>query len=473
MSLWLAIAAVAWGALAFGAVYEWAWWPLLAFCAAAGALGLIRSRGQRDRLPVVLLGAFGVVGLAVALQLVPLPASVLRAISPATDAFLLQHNVPYAALAPSGAARHALSLFPTDTVHTLALFVGLSLLLAGLAVSLRAPTVRRLAASVIALAVLMALIAIVQKATVTTGKVYGFWTPEERGDLFGPFVNKNHFAGWMVMALPLAVGLVCAGIARGMRGVKPEWRERILWLSSPAASAIVLTAFATLIMGLSLVMSLSRSGITAFAASLLLAGWAVTRRQAGASRRRAATAYIALVFIVAVGWAGVDTVARRFAAASWNDMGRRLGAWEDTIRIARDFPLTGVGLNAYGEAMLGYQTTDLEQHFAQAHDDYLQLAAEGGLLVGIPVIIAVFLFVREIRRRFREDADDTTTYWLRIGAVTGLVAIALQECVEFSLQMPGNAVLFTVLAAIAIHKPAGGRAEARHYTLRGMNGETR
>lgn len=67
---------------------------------------------------------------------------------------------------------------------------------------------------------------------------------------------------------------------------------------------------------------------------------------------------MALVFVVAVGWAGVDTVARRFAAASWDVAELRIGAWEGTIRIARDCPLTGVGLNGYGQAMLGCQSAE-------------------------------------------------------------------------------------------------------------------
>ena len=259
----------------------------------------------------------------------------------------------------------------------------------------------------------------------------------------------------MVMALPLVVGLAAGRIARGMRGVKPGWRNRVLWLSSPDANLLILTAFATLVMGLSLVLSFSRSGITAFAASVVLTAWVVARRQARWPRRTLATAYVATVLVVAVGWAGVDAVARRFTVARWDDIGGRLGAWQDALRIAGDFPLAGVGINAFGEAMLDYQTTILHLHFTTAHNDWLQLAAEGGLLVGVPILIALVLLVREIRRRFQERLDDARTYWIRVGAAVGLVAIALQEVVEFSLQIPGNAILFTVLAAIAIHRPAG------------------
>ena len=91
-------------------------------------------------------------------------------------------------------------------------------------------------------------------------------------------------------------------------------------------------------------------------------------------------------------------------------------------------------------------------HFAEAHNEYLQLAAEGGVLVCVPIVAALVVFVAGVRRRFREAPKDGTTYWLRVGAVIGLLCIALQSLVEFSLQMPGNAVLFALLAAIAIHR---------------------
>jgi O-antigen ligase len=88
----------------------------------------------------------------------------------------------------------------------------------------------------------------------------------------------------------------------------------------------------------------------------------------------------------------------------------------------------------------------------EAHNDYLQLLVEGGWLVAVPALALIGLFAREVRRRFRDALDDRTGYWLRLGAVTGLVAIAFQEIVEFSLQMPGNAALFTVLAAVAMRR---------------------
>jgi hypothetical protein len=77
--------------------------------------------------------------------------------------------------------------------------------------------------------------------------------------------------------------------------------------------------------------------------------------------------------------------------------------------------------------------------------------AEGGVLLTIPAALCAGAFILAVRRRFIEDAS-VRTYWLRAGAVTGLTAIALQETVEFSLQMPGNAALFAVMCGIALHK---------------------
>ncbi|HEX5635105.1 MAG TPA: O-antigen ligase family protein, partial [Gemmatimonadales bacterium] len=135
----------------------------------------------------------------------------------------------------------------------------------------------------------------------------------------------------------------------------------------------------------------------------------------------------------------------------------RKNIWTDSAAVIRDFPVTGTGLNTFGTAMIRYQTSQTDQHFQEAHNDYLQVLVEGGLLVGLPALAAFVLAIRAIRRRFRAGDDDAMTYWVRAGAATGLAAIALQAIVEFSLQMPGNAALFVVLLAIAMHGAARRR----------------
>jgi O-antigen ligase len=118
----------------------------------------------------------------------------------------------------------------------------------------------------------------------------------------------------------------------------------------------------------------------------------------------------------------------------------------------RRFPLTGTGINTYPTVTPFFQA-GLVPTPVEAHSDYLQLAAEGGLLVGVPAVALVVLFAREVRRRFAAAGPSLTSYWLRVGAVAGLVAIAVQETVDFSLQLPGNAVMFAALCTIAVHRP--------------------
>jgi len=446
---------LAWGLLAFGAVYPWAYWPLLAGAVATGLWGWWIGRPDRaDRgervgkgLTPVATGLL-LVTLAGLIQLASLPRPTLARVSPAAVALLDQLSVPFA----TGAiVAHPLSVDPEATRVAMAFLVSLAIFLLGLTRGLSVVGARPITAGVVTLGLVAALIAIIQRAFVTD-KIYGFWTPVFRTQPYGTFVNRNHFAGWMVMALALALGYFGGRLARAMRGVKPTWRDRVLWWSSPAANQLVLVATAIVIMGVALVLSLSRSGFTCFLLAIALTGWAIARRQTTGARKAAGLAYLVFVVFLALGWAGVDALARRFAAPQWFDMQGRLGAWDDALRVAGEFWLTGTGLNTYGTTMLVYQAHGLESHYVQAHNDYLQLAAEGGLLVGVPIVVAIVLFARDVRCRFRERADDTTTYWLRVGAVTGLLAIALQETVDFSLQMPGNAALFVVLAAIALHR---------------------
>jgi O-antigen ligase len=100
-----------------------------------------------------------------------------------------------------------------------------------------------------------------------------------------------------------------------------------------------------------------------------------------------------------------------------------------------------------------YPTSDTTVHAVQAHNDYLQLAVEGGLLVGIPLLIAVVAMIRTIIRRLHTPQDERT-WWIRLGAAAGICGIAVQEITDFSLQIPGVALLFAVVVAIAIHEPA-------------------
>ena len=447
---------LAWGVLLFGGVYPWVYVPLLVMAGAVGIAGLLTSREPAGS-HRWLAAAFGALFLVGVFQIVPLPTDLRLTISPASERFPgRQSPEPPGSQTPAERvqAMRPLSVEPGRTAVGLALLGGLSLLLVGAARRLRTDDVVYVVRGVLVLGAVLALVGIVQRSA-GSGKIYSFWELGFGSSIFGPFSNKNHFAGWMIMAIPAGLGYFCSGVTAGMRGVKPVLRERLLWFASPSANRLVLTAVALVLMATSLVLTMSRSGISSFCVALALLGWFAAHGAGGTSRRFVITGYLVFVLAIAVSWVGVDIVGQRFAD-SWRGLAGRVPAWQDATRVVSDFPLVGTGINTNEIANRIYQSfesSDLTKRFARVHNDYLQVAAEGGILLSIAVVVCLGVLVREIRRRFREDRD-STAYWLRAGAVSGLVAIGTQEVVEFSLQKPGNAVLFVVLVAVALHRSA-------------------
>lgn len=446
----LPLCAIAWGAMAFGGVYAWAYWPLAGVCLLSGCLASYVARDTPvTSVDAPLVLALTVLAGAILVQMFPLPVHTLATFSPHTVDLLHKLNPAFAA----GLMRwHALSVWPKDTFVAFVLYAALALLLVGTARLLSMTGSRHLVQALTVFGVILALIGIVQKP-LYTGAIYGLWSLDIGRMPFGPFVNRNHFAGWMLMALPLTLALLSGGIHRSMRGLKPGWRHKVLWFSSSEASQLILVAAAAVIMALSLMLTMSRSGIAAFMLSLVIMASFVVRASDTRSRRLASTACLVVLVIIVVVWSGPEVLASRFAAGDWGEFNNRRGAWTDAWSVVRDFPLSGTGLNTYWAAALFYQRHELEYFFAQAHNDYFQIAAEGGLLLILPVIACVGIFVRNVSRTMY-DRPGSMAWWLRAGAVTSLLAIACQESVEFSLQMPGNAVLFTIVCAIALHNPA-------------------
>jgi O-antigen ligase len=155
---------------------------------------------------------------------------------------------------------------------------------------------------------------------------------------------------------------------------------------------------------------------------------------------------------------GAGVIATRFGA-SRIALADRLAIWHDTLPVVRDFWLTGTGAGTFRASMAVYQRSKPEVIFNQAHNHYLQVAAEGGLLVGVPVCLALALLARGAWRRLQ--ADHSAMYFIRAGALSGLIGVALQSVWETGLTIPANAALAAVLAAIAIHAPEQGAAAGR------------
>jgi O-antigen ligase len=366
------------------------------------------------------------------------------------DAFFRTYQLGY-----HPAALHALSLDPDATVVVWSVAASLALLLFGLSRAIRYVRLGWLVSELMGLGVALAVIGVVQRALtdVAHPRIYGFWVPLDGGSPFGPFVNKNHFAGWMLMTIPLVAAYAWALLSAGTNKSADESSGGWLrWSGSVEGNRFLLISVASLVMAASLILTASRSGLASFGVVLVVLGWFMMGRLKGVRRRATAAAYLTAVLLGALLWAGSGVVFARFSRAPEEAEGR-FAAWRDTVRIVHDFGVFGTGLGGYRTAMLNYQTADRQTMYEQAHNDYLQLAAEGGLLVCVPAGIALAIFVVGVRRRLQAGDESIETYWIRRGAVAGLIGIGAQSLVEFSLQMPGNTVLFVLLAAIAFHRP--------------------
>ena len=436
-------------AVLFGSVHPWAYWPVGAAVVALSVWSMLRSSvgplGWRTLTPAALLL------LPVLFQAAPLPGPWLDAISPATMTSVRSLQVGV------DAASHSISIAPALTLTAFcfllvgAMWTGAFARALGHAMQ---PSV--FVRALMAMSIVLALFALIQKATFN-GKIYWFWESEfgVTQNYFGPFVNRNHFAGWMLLATALSAGHLLGFVSAAGRPVKPGWRHRVLWLGTPEASLVMLTAVGVAIMATSLVWSLSRSGVAgAFLAFVVLAVAAVRRMRSRTQARMALLGILVLIASVAA-WRGLDTI-----AASYGDtrtLEWRFDLWRDSLPPLRTFYAFGAGLNSYGRLMLLYPQTDVQVHAQQAHNDYLQLAIEGGALVIIPWLIALLILARRVVRAFGQPQDDQT-WWIRMGAVAGIAGIALQELTEFSLQIPAVALLFATALAIALHKPAAPSA---------------
>jgi O-antigen ligase len=448
----------------FAAVYPWVYRPLLAGIVLLGAYGWITaSRSDREParpLTVSLLALMTIMSM----QLIPLPADVLLRISPATDAFLREYDFGYSLALTAGVPlTHPLSIAPDATLRGLGFLASLSVFLVGCTALLPRVRLGSAVRGLIALGFLIAIFGIVQHATFND-RLYWFWAPVNvASNAFGPFVNRNHFAGWMVMAICLTTGYLCAVLAQeGAKGPH-SWSRRAEWLSSRHASRVLFVSVALIVMALSVVWTLSRSGIGALAVALGLFAWRAAVRLPQ-SRRAFAASLAVSVLLGAIAWRGLDTVVDWYGRTGTLEWRMRL--WVDTVPIIRSFWWTGTGLNTYGIATLLYPTRDDAWHPAEAHNDYVQLASEGGVLLVIAVAWATFLLITGIRRALKAP-QSRERYWVRTGAAIGLLAIAVQELADFSLQIPANAVLFALLAAIGLHRSPDSAGPAQHLGLPG------
>jgi O-antigen ligase len=297
---------------------------------------------------------------------------------------------------------------------------------------------RQLAAKTILLVcTLIALIAIGQSYL---GKY--LW---QRGSL-GPFVNRNHFAGFLEMGAGLAGGLLLG------RGTRREW--------------LAVYASALLVMIAGIALSASRGGVLALAAELVFLiaiaapSWGGTgekgQSRAGWLVRTAGVLLIGAGTLAGAVWlVGSEGLVANFAqldketqaeTASVDRFSRR-DIWQASWQLIQAHPVTGVGLGAFPVAYTRYDPSSGSQRVEQTHNDYLQILTDAGAVGG--VLALSFLTLLLVRGFSALNTRDKRRRALVLGALTGCFALAVHSVVDFNLQVTANAQLFLALCALA------------------------
>jgi O-antigen ligase len=283
---------------------------------------------------------------------------------------------------------------------------------------------------------------------------------------FGPFVNRNHFAGFLEMGAGLAGGLLLG------RAAKREW--------------MAIYGICGLIMCAGIGLSASRGGVLALAAELVfLALLAIptffsSRRSAGKEGSRRAGVWIRAAATLLIGASAVagatllvgsEGLFQNFSQIQAETQGQlaagerfsRRDIWDATVQMIQDHPLLGVGLGAFQFAYTRYDQSTGAQRVEQSHNDYLQVLADAGLIGGVLMLVfVVLLFARGFSAVGTHDRKKRA---IVMGAFAGCFAIAVHSFVEFNLQVTSNAQLFLALAALATterKKHSRHENEARH-----------
>ena len=258
---------------------------------------------------------------------------------------------------------------------------------------------------------------------------------------FGPFVNKNHFAGWSAMAALLVAGLVL-GLAERARGRGRDWT------TGPGAGGVVSALVAALAMALAVLTSLSRGGTIALGsgAVCLLALVAVRGRTEKGRARLAPSLALAGVLAAVLFTLAPSEAQERLQSLSGASF--RLDTWRDATRMTLASPAVGVGLGAFHDAYPRFKRGQGFVRVEHAENDYLETVAETGLL-GLSLALAAGGGLIAGAGRGLSKASDRVVRGIGLGAIAGLAALAVHSAVDFDLRIPSNAALAAVLASAA------------------------
>lgn len=403
-------------------------------------------------------------------QLIPLPPSIVQIIAPAVYRI-------YEPILSVGSSTHWIPLTVMQKATALELVriscYGLFYILTVQLLS-NSGRLTKTVRWVVWLAIAIAFLAIIQKFT-SPDKIYWFRATPERAGTVGPWVYHNHFAGFMEMLCPLALALFF--YYRPTVNYSETLRARVAAIfTEPSTNLHFFLGFGVLLILSSVLISLSRGGVISMSLSLLLFFFLLSRKKTNSGF------LFVLLFcglLLALSWFGWEPLVSKFNRAFAETGGikdARLMIWKDAGGIIRDFLFTGSGFGTFVDVYPQYRTVAGSLVADHAHNDYIELLTDGGL---IGFVLAAWFVLTVIVHGWRKIAlrRDLYAILLGIGALTGIVSILLHSVTDFNMHNGANGLYFFFLCGLLISagntrlhfrtrptllKPAGGH---RKYLL--------
>jgi len=244
------------------------------------------------------------------------------------------------------------------------------------------------------------------------------------------YVNRNHYAGYLEMAIPLLLGLFLTGFRRG---------KLILMIS---LTLIILCTF---------VLSLSRAGWFGAAIGLTFMAFALLISPYFERKKLLSVCVGGLFFLAFIVLANTSVVQRIHTVAKKSQepsLAARVLVWEKVIDMSMDHPVFGTGPGTFSTIFTQYQPPGLTLRYTLAHNDYLHFISE----VGIPLMaILIWMIIALYKKGFNKLKNPSRLVrGTTLGAMSGVTAILIHSIFDFNLHIPANAILFTVLAAIVV-----------------------
>jgi len=284
---------------------------------------------------------------------------------------------------------------------------------------------------------------------ILSGIEYTFFIEKEayRGSATGTFINRNHLAGYLEMALAVGIGLLISNLSNER---SRDWRDRLRRLSETLLSPKALIRVTLIVICIGLILTKSRMGNAAFFGSLVISGvlFLVIARHATRSTTIFLISLVVLDILLVGSWVGVDKVVQRMEETSATYEHRDEVA-RDTITMIKEQPLTGIGSGNFFSVFPNYQQLDIWDNYYHAHNDYLEFLSESGLIGTMFLAAAVFyslLMAYQAMRRRRSALMQGMAF----ASFMGIVSILIHSSVDFNLQVPANAAMFVLLMGLAI-----------------------